>query len=209
MVAAIIAVAAIGCGVAPDEGVVSYDDNGRNTPTAPAEPTVDTDTDAEVIEDGCEAFGLVYDAANNTCVDDEEEINIIAPPVEEPTVIVDGCEAFGLIEENGTCVEPPTEEPEFETAVWTPDFNFTVTPGPAKLVATWDANDSVSSFVLEYLAEATNYPTKTKYAYPTGTEYTVGTHFCNAYTFTLVATMKDGSEVRTEPTDYLKQTYCE
>ena len=85
MVAAIIAVAAIGCGVAPDEGVVSYDDNGRGTPTAPAEPTVDTDTDAEVIEDGCEAFGLVYDEIAGECVTGIE-----------PTEAVEEGEAFGF-----------------------------------------------------------------------------------------------------------------
>ena len=44
------------------------------------------------------AGALVYDSANNTCVEDDTDTNIINPPVtEEPTVIVETCEAFGLV----------------------------------------------------------------------------------------------------------------
>ena len=206
MVAAIIAVAAIGCGVAPEEGVVSYDDNSRNTPapTAPAAPTVDvdtdTDSDAELIEDGCEAFGLTYDAANNTCVDDEFETNVIDPPsiddeydleVDEEGDLGDTEWETGTINEVDDIVDP---------------FNFVVTPGKNKLVATWTTNADVSSFRIERTREGNSYSND---SYPTGTEWTYATFFCNAHSFKLVANMMDGSVVETESTVYMKPTNCE
>ena len=213
MVAAFIAVAAIGCGVAPEEGTVAYDNTyNAPAPSAPADPTVDvdttdTDSDAELIEDGCEAFGLVYDAANNTCVDDEYEINIIT----EPEVIVDGCEAFGLVEENGTCVNPTsdllvtgTNENEYNDIL--NPFNFTVTPGNRKLVATWITNELVSSFRIERTREGNSYAND---SYPSGTEWTYASFSCSAHSFNLVATMMDGTVIESGATGYLKPTNCE
>jgi hypothetical protein len=199
MVAAIIAVAAIGCGVAPEEGVVAYDDNGRNTPapTAPAEPTVDTDTDAEVIEDGCEAFGLTYDAANNTCVDDEYETNIIDIDDEYDLEVDTETDLGGGEWETATINE--------ENDIINP-FMFSVTPGKYELVATWETNDDVSSFRIERTREGNSYSND---SYPSGTSWTYATFSCSAHSFKLVANMMDGSVVETETTVFMKPTNCE
>ena len=111
--AAIVALATsiANCGAMPEESITETTYQPSSPPTAPT-ATDESEGEGELIEDGCEAFGLVFDAANMTCVDDESEINIINPPVEgptEPELVEDGCEAFGLIEENGTCVEPELE----------------------------------------------------------------------------------------------------
>jgi len=216
MVAAIIAVAAIGCGVTPDEGTVAYDNSyDAPAPTAPVEPTVtdEGEDEGELVEDGCEAFGLVYDAANNTCVDDELEINIINPPVEEPTepeLIEDGCEAFGMVEENGVCVEPTIplagDEDENEYNDIIDPLAFTVTPGKYTLVATWMTNDAVSSVRIERTREGNSYSNDT---YPTGNSWTYASFSCSAHSFKLIANMFDGTTIETEATEFLKPANCE
>ena len=112
MLAAMIAVGAIGCGITPDE-TVTYDTAVYEAPTAPSEERYDEGT-VDIIVTNCESWGMVYDAVNNTCVDDETEINILDPVTvpeigteagtDKPTTT---CEDYGLIEENGTCVEAP------------------------------------------------------------------------------------------------------
>ena len=107
MLAAMIAVGAIGCGISPDE-TVTYD----TATTAPSAPSVDDERndegDVDIIVTNCESWGMVYDNINNTCVDSESDTNILDPVTEEdgtdrPTT---SCADYGLIEENGTCVEP-------------------------------------------------------------------------------------------------------
>ena len=97
MVASLVAVAAIGCGVTPDETVTadtaSYD--APTTPTTPAGPTVD------VVRENCESWGMTYDEATNTCLDDGGIGT--ESGTDKPTT---ACEDYGLVEENGTCVEP-------------------------------------------------------------------------------------------------------
>ena len=71
------------CGAMPEESITETTYQPSSQPTAPADPEVPTVTDTnegELVKDGCEAFGLVYDEANNTCVNDEHETNIINPP---------------------------------------------------------------------------------------------------------------------------------
>ncbi len=211
MVAALVAVAAIGCGVTPDEGVVSYDDNGRTAPapTAPAAPTVDVDTDNDtdssdeydIIVTNCESWGMTYDAVNNTCVDDEWDTNVIDPPSIDDEYDLE-------VDEEGDLGDTP----EWETGTINEvddiidPFNFVVTPGKNKLVATWTTNADVSSFRIERTREGNSYSND---SYPTGTEWTYATFFCNAHSFKLVANMMDGSVVETESTVYMKPTNCE
>ena len=196
MVAAFIAVAAIGCGEL-SEDVTSYENSYTPAPTAPAEPTEPTVTTTEegepnLVEDGCEAFGLVYDAANNTCVDDEFEINVIdpgPPHVEEPGDL-------------GGVVNPPTVH-EVDDII---DFGFTVTPGKRKLVATWTDQPNVSSYRIERTKEGNSYSND---SYPTGTSWTYATTFCSNHSFKLIATMMDGEIIESAATDYMKPTNCE
>ena len=192
MVAAFIAVSAIGCGEL-SEDVTQYD-TAVNTPapTAPAEPTVIETGEPNLVEDGCEAFGLVYDAANNTCVDDELEINVIdpgPPHVEEPGDL-------------GGVINPPTVH-EVDDII---DFGFTVTPGKRKLVATWTDQPFVSSYRIERTKEGNSYSND---SYPTGTSWTYATTFCSAHSFKLIATMMDGEIIESEATDYMKPSNCE
>lgn len=208
--AAIVALATsiANCGAMPEESITETTYQPLSQPTAPTAPEVPTVTNTDegeptLIKDGCEAFGLVFDEANNTCVDDEHETNIISPPVtEEPTIIVETCEGMGLVEENGTCVEP-TVDPIEPTEV----FNFTVTPAQYQVVATWDADEKVSSYVVESTREGKPY---TNVRYPTETSWTVSTSSCtSAYSFKLVANMVDGTTVESNPSPYLKPSNCE
>ena len=169
------------------------------------DPAVDADgdDDAVLIIDNCESWGFVYDPVNNTCVEDDTDTNIINPPViEEPTIIVETCEGMGLVEENGTCVEP-TIDPIEPTEV----FNFTVTPAQYQVVATWDADEKVSSYEVEITQEGKPYSND---RYPTGTSWAVSTYSCtSAYSFKLVANMVDGTTVESNPSPYLKPSNCE
>jgi hypothetical protein len=115
MLAAMIAVGAIGCGVTPDEQV-TYDNIVYENPTAPSVDEERNDEDSvDIIVTNCESWGMTYDAVNRVCVDSETDTNILTPgdlddeyteegDVDRPTTT---CADYGLIEENGTCVEPP------------------------------------------------------------------------------------------------------
>ncbi len=109
MVAAFIAVAAIGCGISPDE-TVTYD-NAYSAPTAPSVDDERNDEgDVDIIVTNCESWGMVYDAVNRVCVDEETDTNILTPGTDEEDGVdrpTSTCADYGLIEENGTCVEPP------------------------------------------------------------------------------------------------------
>ncbi|MGB0140735.1 MAG: hypothetical protein ACPGCN_13455, partial [bacterium] len=119
-----------------------------------------------------------------------------------PTIIVETCEGMGLVEDNGTCVEP-TVDPIEPTEV----FDFTVTPAQYKVIATWDADEKVSSYVVEITQEGKPYSND---RYPTGTSWTVSTLSCtSAYSFKLVANMVDGTTVESNPSPYLKPSNCE
>ena len=103
---AVVALAAVtNCGVTPDE-TVTADTAVYN---APADTDADRNDEDEVdiIVTNCESWGMTYDAINNTCVDDETDTNVIAPPP-EPERPTTSCADFGLIydAENNTCVEP-------------------------------------------------------------------------------------------------------
>ena len=113
MLAAMIAVGAIGCGITPDEQVTS-DTAVYEAPTAPSVDEERYDEgNVDIIVTNCESWGMVYDAVNNTCVDSETDTNIL-DPVTAPEIGTEAgtdkptttCEDYGLIEENGTCVEP-------------------------------------------------------------------------------------------------------
>ena len=211
--AAIVALATsiANCGAMPEESITesTYQPTSENTDKTTNNDDEEETTNktpsrsTEPVKDGCEAFGLVYDAANNTCVEDDTDTNIINPPViEEPTIIVETCEGMGLVEENGTCVEP-TIDPIEPTEV----FNFTVTPAQYKVIATWDADQKVSSFLVEVTQEGKPYSND---RYPTGTSWTVSTYSCtSAYSFKLVANMVDGTTVESNPSPYLKPSNCE
>ena len=105
MVASLVAVAAIGCGVTPDE-TVTADTAVYNAPVDTDAGRNDEDS-VDIIVTNCESWGMTYDAINNTCVDDETDTNVIAPPP-EPEKPTTSCADFGLIfdAENNTCVEP-------------------------------------------------------------------------------------------------------
>ena len=209
MVAALLAVTAIGCGEL-SEDVTQYDTAVNiPAPTAPAEPTVTETGEPNLVEDGCEAFGLVYDAANNTCVDDEFEINVIdpgPPHVEEPGdlggVVDPGPPHVEEPGDLGGVVNPPTVH-EVDDII---DFGFTVTPGKRKLVATWTDQPDVSSYRIERTKEGNSYSND---SYPTGTSWTYATTFCSNHSFKLIATMMDGEIIESEATDFLKPTNCE
>ncbi len=76
------------CGAMPEESITesTYQPTSENTDKTTNNDDEEETTNktpsrlTEPVVDGCEAFGLVYDAANNTCVDDEHETNIINPP---------------------------------------------------------------------------------------------------------------------------------
>ncbi|MFZ8920318.1 MAG: hypothetical protein ACO20P_12775 [bacterium] len=76
------------CGAMPEESITesTYQPTSENTDKTTNNDDEEETTNktpsrsTEPIVDGCEAFGLVYDEVNNTCVDDEHETNIINPP---------------------------------------------------------------------------------------------------------------------------------
>ena len=214
--AAIVALATsiANCGAMPEESITesTYQPTSENTDTTTNNDDEEETThktpsrSTEPVKDGCEAFGLVYDAANNTCVEDDTDTNIINPPVtEEPTVIVDNCEAFGLVYDEiaGECVTgiEPTEAVEEGEA-----FGFTVTPGNMHFLATWEADALVSYYTIEKWREVSSSPQETTSA---ETEWTFATAFCTAHSFKLVATLTDGSTVETSLLGPFKPTNCE
>ncbi|MGB1835054.1 MAG: hypothetical protein ACPHP9_15350, partial [bacterium] len=83
----------------------------------------------------------------------------------------------------------------------------TVTPAQNQVIATWDADEKVSSYVVEITQEGKPYSND---RYPTGTSWTVSTYSCtSAYSFKLVANMVDGTTVESNPSPYLKPSNCE
>jgi hypothetical protein len=211
--AAIVALATsiANCGAMPEESITETTYQPSSQPTAPADPVEPTVTNTDeseptLIKDGCEAFGFLYDAANNTCVDDEHETNIINPPVEDPNLDPDP-----IVDEPGdlgggdNVINPPTELNEEDDII--SNFNFTVTPGEYKLVVTWNDQPGVSSYRLERTKEGNSY---TNDWYPNGhTELTYATYFCSAHSFKLVANMMDGSVIESIASDFVKPTNCE
>jgi hypothetical protein len=209
--AAIVALATsiANCGAMPEESITETTYQPSSPPTAPT-ATDESEGEGELIEDGCEAFGLVFDAANMTCVDDESEINIINPPVEgptEPELVEDGCEAFGLIEENGTCVEPELELETVEVEVDPVDaLNFVVTPGSNRIDVTFTRIEGATSYSILRFREGSS---RVDYVPVNGTTYGFLTFYCSAYSYKLVANMADGTTVETPATDYVAPTNCE
>jgi len=76
------------CGAMPEESITesTYQPTSENTDKTTNNDDEEETTNktpsrsTEPIVDGCEAFGLVYDEVNNTCVDDEGDNNVINPP---------------------------------------------------------------------------------------------------------------------------------
>jgi len=209
--AAIVALATsiANCGAMPEESITETTYQPSSPPTAPT-ATDESEGEGELIEDGCEAFGLVFDAANMTCVDDESEINIINPPVEgptEPELVEDGCEAFGLIEENGTCVEPELELETVEVEVDPADaLNFVVTPGENRIDVTFTRIEGATSYSILRFREGSS---REDWVPVNSTRYTFATFFCTTHTYQLVAFMADGTTVKTPFTELITTTNCE
>jgi len=209
--AAIVALATsiANCGAMPEESITETTYQPSSPPTAPT-ATDESEGEGELIEDGCEAFGLVFDAANMTCVDDESEINIINPPVEgptEPELVEDGCEAFGLIEENGTCVEPELELETVEVEVDPVDaLNFVVTPGSNRIDVTFTRIEGATSYSILRFREGSS---REDWVPVNSTRYTFATFFCTTHTYQLVAFMADGTTVKTPFTELITTTNCE
>ena len=195
MVAAFIAVAAIGCGEL-SEDVTSYE-SGEYTPapTAPVTPdpvdngtvgpTIDPTT--VIIVDGCEAFGLVPTEDGLSCEPDHND-NMTAP---EPIVIVDNCDAFGLVYDNlsGDCVEPTIDPVTAEVE----KFNFVLTPGVMKIVATFDGrrSDMTNYYIRHFKAVGSNNASST--VVMNATEWTFLRTNCDVREFQLVAKYADGT----------------
>jgi hypothetical protein len=83
------------CGAMPEESITesTSQPSSEETDTSTNNNDEDETTDRppsrskEPVVDGCEAFGLVYDAANNTCVDDEFGTNIVDPMTPEEPIV--------------------------------------------------------------------------------------------------------------------------
>tara|TARA_E500000178_G_scaffold271801_1_gene269867 strand:- start:241 stop:903 length:663 start_codon:yes stop_codon:yes gene_type:complete len=192
------------CGALPEEEVMAFDAQ----PAAPTPIVTEPETQF-VCAAEYEGDSVVYDNTMTNVIKPGEESsevvlvnNSLLCEPDTPTIIVETCEGMGLVEENGTCVEP-TVDPIEPTEV----FNFTVTPAQYKVIATWDADERVSSFVVEITQEGKPYSND---RYPTGTSWTVSTFGCtSAYSFKLVANMVDGTTVESNPSPYLKPSNCE
>ena len=196
MVAAFIAVAGIGCGEL-SEDVTAYE-SGEYTPapTAPVEPTDNgttvtptIDPTTVIIVDGCEAFGLVPTEDGLSCKPDHVD-NMTEP---DPIIIIDNCDAFGLVYDNlsGDCVDPnPPVVAEVEK------FNFVVTPGLSKIVATFDGRRSdMTNYYIRNYAMGSNRASST--VVMNHTEWTFLRPNCAVREFQLVAKYADGTTKET------------
>ena len=198
------------CGAMPEESITesTYQPTSENTDKTTNNDDEEETTNktpsrsTEPVVDGCEAFGLVYDAANNTCVDDEHETNIINPPATEdpdmPPPHVDEPGDLGGGDNN--VINPPATLEDYEY------LNFTVTPGERKLVATWTVDPNATSYTIEHNSVGAAYPTLSN---TTGSTYTFATTFCTPKEFKLVANMTDGSTVESSTLGPFKPTNCE
>ena len=204
VVAITVLAAVTNCGAVPEEEIMAFDAQ----PAAPAPVVTEPETQF-VCAAEYEGDSVVYDNTMTNVIKPGEESsevvlvnNSLLCEPDTPTIIVETCEGMGLVEENGTCVEP-TIDPIEPTEV----FNFTVTPAQYQVVATWDADQKVSSFLVEVTQEGKPYSND---RYPTGTSWTVSTVSCtSAYSFKLVANMVDGTTVESNPSPYLKPSNCE
>ena len=210
--AAIVALATsiANCGAMPEESITesTYQPTSENTDKTTNNDDEEETTNktpsrsTEPIVDGCEAFGLVYDEVNNTCVDDEHETNIINPPATEdpdmPPPHVDEPGDLGGGDNN--VINPPATLEDYEY------LNFTVTPGERKLVATWTVDPNATSYTIEHNSVGAAYPTLSN---TTGSTYTFATTFCTPKEFKLVANMTDGSTVESSTLGPFKPTNCE
>ena len=198
------------CGAMPEESITesTYQPTSENTDKTTNNDDEEETTNktpsrsTEPIVDGCEAFGLVYDEVNNTCVDDEHETNIINPPATEdpdmPPPHVDEPGDLGGGDNN--VINPPATLEDYEY------LNFTVTPGERKLVATWTVDPNATSYTIEHNSVGAAYPTLSN---TTGSTYTFATTFCTPKEFKLVANMTDGSTVESSTLGPFKPTNCE
>jgi hypothetical protein len=196
----------------PEESITETTYQPSSPPTAPT-ATDESEGEGELIEDGCEAFGLVFDAANMTCVDDESEINIINPPVDELPVVEephdDSCESFGLVmNEAGTsCVKPELELETVEVEVDPADaLNFVITPGENRIDVTFTRIEGATSYSILRFREGSN---REDWVPVNSTRYTFATFFCTTHTYQLVAFMADGTTVKTPFTELITTTNCE
>jgi hypothetical protein len=189
------------CGAMPEESVTETTYQPSSQPAEPTKPIVD----------GCEAFGLVYDEANNTCVDNDFGTNIVDPITpEEP--IVETCEGMGLVDDpNGGCMmEPDVAVPVAEEPTLGDDtkeiFDFTVTPGNRVFEATWTHDPNVVLYAIEKNSVSAAYPSLTT---TTGSRWTFNTTFCTAKEFKLVATLTDGTTMESNKLGPFVPTNCE
>ena len=204
VVAITVLAAVTNCGAVPEEEIMAFDAQ----PAAPTPIVTEPETQF-VCAAEYEGDSVVYDNTMTNVIKPGEESsevvlvnNSLLCEPDTPTIIVETCEGMGLVEENGTCVEP-TIDPIEPTEM----FNFTVTPAQYKVIATWDADQKVSSYVVEVTQEGKPYSND---RYPTGTSWAVSTLSCtSAYSFKLVANMVDGTTVESNPSPYLKPSNCE
>ena len=191
------------CGAMPEESITETTYQPSSQPTAPTAPEVPTVTNTDegeptLIKDGCEAFGLVYDEANNTCVDDEHEINIINPPVTEEPEVPHVDEPGDLGGDN--VINPPETLEDYEY------LNFTVTPGERRVDVSFTKIEGATSHTIERVREGSS---RVDVVEVYGTTYGFLTLYCSAYSYKLVAEMADGTTVETPATDFVAPTNCE
>jgi len=192
------------CGAMPEESITETTYQPSSQPTAPEVPTVTNTDEGEptLIKDGCEAFGLVYDEVNNTCVDDEHETNIINPPATEdpdmPPPHVDEPGDLGGGDNN--VINPPATLEDYEY------LNFTVTPGEFRVDVSFTEIEGATSYKIERVREGSS---RVDVVEVYGTTYGFLTYYCSAYSYKLVAEMADGTTVETPATDYVVPTNCE
>ena len=210
--AAIVALATsiANCGAMPEESITesTYQPTSENTDKTTNNDDEEETTNktpsrsTEPIVDGCEAFGLVYDEVNNTCVDDEHETNIINPPATEdpdmPPPHVDEPGDLGGGDNN--VINPPATLGDYEY------LNFTVTPGEFRVDVSFTEIEGATSYKIERVREGSS---RVDVVEVYGTTYGFLTYYCSAYSYKLVAEMADGTTVETPATDYVVPTNCE
>ena len=168
------------CGAMPEESITesTYQPTSENTDKTTNNDDEEETTNktpsrsTEPIVDGCEAFGLVYDEVNNTCVDDEHETNIINPPATEdpdmPPPHVDEPGDLG----GDNVINPPVELDEVEA------LNFTVTPGERRVDVSFSKIEGAISYRIERVREGSS---RVDVVEVYGTTYGFLTYYCSAY----------------------------
>ena len=222
LAATLVAVAAIGCGVAPDETVTT--DTAEYAPTAPVGPTIDPtveivyDFTPVCIADGYDhphdyrttdgkhnvyeplTMRLIHEGAlgnpssNKRYIGGDMFCAIIEP---EPLVCAEDeyfSNATGLCETIPTITVDPTITGTNKTPA--EPFGFTVTPGLSKVDVAFDAaTDNMTNYYVRDYAEGSYSASSTFVKYKTSFTYLRSN--CAVREYQLVAKYADGSSVET------------